>query len=148
MIAFDTNLLVYAHREENPWHAGAKKVLLEIAQSRDAWAIPWSCVHEFIGIVTNPRIFQKPTDMALALQFFNDLKRSSGLTMLAEDEGYLEILAMLCQKGKIQGALIHDARIAAVCLLHGVRTLYSADRDFGRFPALKVVNPLIDATAS
>jgi len=42
-----------------------------------------------------------------------------------------------------QGGAIHDARIAAICLSHGVAELWSADRDFSRFPALPIRNPLI-----
>jgi predicted nucleic acid-binding protein len=41
------------------------------------------------------------------------------------------------------GARIHDARIAAICLQHGVRELWTADRDFSRFPQLKTFNPLV-----
>jgi hypothetical protein len=36
------------------------------------------------------------------------------------------------------------ARIAALCRQHGVRELWSADRDFNRFPGLVVVNPLVE----
>jgi len=39
--------------------------------------------------------------------------------------------------------VIHDARIAAICLENGVVELWSADRDLGRFAGLKVVNPLV-----
>lgn len=42
-----------------------------------------------------------------------------------------------------RGALIHDARIAACCLTGGVGELWTVDRDFSRFPALKTRNPLI-----
>jgi hypothetical protein len=45
--------------------------------------------------------------------------------------------------GRVTGAQVHDARVAALCLHHGVRELWSADRDLGRFPDLKVANPLI-----
>ena len=38
---------------------------------------------------------------------------------------------------------VHDARVIALCLLHDVRELWSADRDFGRFPGLVVRNPLV-----
>jgi predicted nucleic acid-binding protein len=39
--------------------------------------------------------------------------------------------------------LVHDARVVAICLGNGVSALWSADRDFGRFPALRVRNPLV-----
>jgi len=34
-------------------------------------------------------------------------------------------------------------RIATICLLHGIDELWTADRDFGRFPQLNARNPLI-----
>jgi predicted nucleic acid-binding protein len=61
LIAVDTNVLVYAHREETPWHDIAKRRLTELAEGRPAWAIPWPCVHEFLAIVTHLRIFSPPT---------------------------------------------------------------------------------------
>jgi hypothetical protein len=63
--------------------------------------------------------------------------------MLAETGNYLEFLRKVITRGRVVGPKAHDARIAALCLAHGVRELWSADRDFSRFPDLKVVNPLI-----
>ena len=57
MIAVDTNLLVYAHREDSPWHDAAYARIAELAESRAPWAIPWPCLHEFLAIVTHPRIY-------------------------------------------------------------------------------------------
>jgi hypothetical protein len=45
--------------------------------------------------------------------------------------------------GNIIGGRIHDARVAALCLYHGVRELWTADRDFSMFPQLKTHNPLV-----
>ena len=47
------------------------------------------------------------------------------------------------QEGRIAGPQVHDARVAALCRLHGVCELWTADRDFGRFPGLTVRNPLV-----
>ena len=67
MIAIDTNILVYAHRRDSSFHQRARDCLQEHAQGDAAWAIPWPCVHEFLAIVTNPRIFKQPTPVAAAL---------------------------------------------------------------------------------
>lgn len=42
----------------------------------------------------------------------------------------------------LKGPMIHDARIAAICLSHGVKKLWTCDRDFARFPSLRHENPL------
>jgi predicted nucleic acid-binding protein len=56
MIAVDTNILVYAHREDAPFHQSAAQRVAALAEGRTAWAIPWPCIHEFLAIVTHPGI--------------------------------------------------------------------------------------------
>ena len=143
MIAIDTNLLVYAHREDSEWHAVAKTSLLDLANSGNAWAIAWSSMHEFLAIVTHPRIYDPPTPQATAFDALKAWHDSPGLRLLHEGRGYLEKLERLCVAAKIAGGRIHDARIAAICLNHGVTELWTADRDFSLFPELKTRNPLV-----
>lgn len=57
MIAVDTNILVYAHREDASFHEEAYLRVQQLAEGRSAWAIPWPCLHEFLAVVTHPRIF-------------------------------------------------------------------------------------------
>jgi hypothetical protein len=143
VIAVDTNILVYAHREDSPWHEAAYARVVELAEGRAAWAIPWPCLHEFLAIVTHPRIYQSPTPLALALDQVAAWLEAPGLVVLAESEGYWDVLREAAAAGQVAGAQLHDARVAALCRHHGVRELWSADRDFSRFPALTVRNPLI-----
>ncbi len=142
MIAVDTNILVYAHREEAPFHAVAARRLSELAEGHAPWAIPWPCVHEFLGVVTHPRVYNQPTPLGLALETVDAWLQTPTLLLLAEADAYWPHLRATIIAGKIVGPRIHDARIAALCRQHGVRELWSADRDFSRFPDLKVVNPL------
>jgi toxin-antitoxin system PIN domain toxin len=142
VIAVDTNLLVYAHRADAQFHAKARRLIESLAQGAAPWAIPWPCVHEFFAIVTNARIFKTPTTLKLALEELRGLAALPNVALLAEGEGYLEQLEPLALGAGIQGGAIHDARVAAICLYHGVGELWSADRDFSRYPALKTRNPL------
>lgn len=144
MIAVDSTLLVYAHREDSEWHASAYKKLAALAEGRDAWAIPWPCIHEFLAIVTHPRIFAPPTPLATAVDQVDAWAESPSLVLLAESAVHWQTLRETLLNGKISGPRVHDARIAALCQQHGVSELWSADRDFGRFPSLSVVNPLVD----
>ncbi len=147
MIALDTNLLVYAHRRESPFHADAVVLLEALANGLRRWAVPWPCVHEFLSVVTHPRIYKAPTPLAQALEFMRVLQGSPTLEMLAEGEGYFPGLAEIAAAAHVQGPRIHDARIAAICKYHGVRELWSADRDFSRFGGIKVRNPLLSKPA-
>ncbi len=143
MIAVDTNLLVYAHREDSPFHDRAAACLAELAQGRSAWAIAWPCVHEFIAIVTHPKIYRPPSPLAAALDQVDAWLESPTLHLLGESPGYWQRLRMLLASARIAGPMVHDAHIAALAIDHGVRELWSADRDLGRFAPLKVRNPLV-----
>ena len=142
MIAADTNLLIYAHREDSDFHSQAIQVLQGLAESGARWSIPWPCLHEFLSITTHPRIFNPPSPMSLALKALEVWLGAPGCEMLGEGPGYFDVLKKLVTKGKITGPKVHDARIAAICIHHGVRELWTADRDFSRFVALKTHNPL------
>ena len=144
MIAADTNILVYAHREDSPWHAKAYETLERLAEGRRSWALLWPCVHEFLGIVTHQRIYNPPTPPEAAVDQIAAWFESPNVVLLSETEGYWEQLKGLVQDGQVTGPRLHDARVAALCLHHGVDVLWSADRDFTRFPSLKTENPLID----
>jgi predicted nucleic acid-binding protein len=125
VIAVDTNLLVYAHRMELDWNERAAELVRGLAEGGAAWAIPWQCLAEFYGVVTHPSIYKPPSALLLSERDmpWSDLRR-------------------LLEAGRIVGPRTHDARIAAICLANGVRELWTADRDFGLFPALRVRNPL------
>ena len=142
MIAVDTNLLVFAHRVDSPWHEAAKRCLEDLVQSGGEWAIPWSCLHEFLAIVTHPAIFKPPTPLEAALGQVDAWLEAPSLVMLGEANEHWAAIRSLLLDSKVVGPMIHDARIASVCLQHDAE-LWSADRDFGRFAALKVHNPLV-----
>lgn len=143
MIAVDTNLLVYAHRADAVWHDRADAFLVALAEGGARWAIPWPCVHEFVAVVTHPRIYDPPTPLDIALDQVAAWLEAPHLELLAEVSGYWQVLDGLLRAGRIAGPAVYDARIAALCLHHGVDELLTADRDFGRFAALRVRNPLV-----
>jgi toxin-antitoxin system PIN domain toxin len=148
MIAVDTNLLVYAHREDSPWHARAFERLAFLAESSAPWAIPWPCIHEFLAIVTSPRIYNPPTPLDLALDQVDAWFESPGLQLISESSDHWPLTRQLLLDSKARGGMVHDARIAAICLQHGIRELWSADRDFSRFSSLRTINPLVSVLAT
>jgi toxin-antitoxin system PIN domain toxin len=142
LIAVDTNLLVYAHRTDSEWHERAAARIRELAEARSPWAVPWPCIHEFLAIATHPRIWDPPTPTEAALDQVEAWLESPSLVLLAEGPEHWNELRSQIEAGRITGPRVHDARIAALCLAHGVRELWTADRDFGRFPSLATSNPL------
>ena len=143
MIAVDTNLLVYAHRTDSPWHEPASARVAELAEGAAPWAIPAACLHEFLAIVTHPRIYRPPTPLGIALDQVEAWRESPSLVMLTETEGYWTALRRVLERSKAAGGMVHDARVATLCLHHGVRELWTADRDFSRFADLATRNPLV-----
>ena len=143
MIAVDTNVLVYAHRRESRHHALAASLLRALAGGDAPWAIPWPCCYEFLSVVTNPRIWRD--DATSPDQAWRQLAAwiaSPSLRMIGETNDFAEILERFVRRPRVLGAVVHDARIAAICVAHGAEVLLTRDRDFALFPELHTRDPL------
>lgn len=142
MIALDTNILVYAHRRESRFHGQARTLVRDFAQGAAAWSIPWPCIYEFFSVVTNPRIWRDAaTPPSAAMEQIRAWTEAPTLRLLSEPNGFIRILQPIIDQPRIRGPVVHDARVAALCLAHGVDELLSKDRDFQLFPALRVRDP-------
>ena len=113
MIGVDTNLLVYAHRRDSEWHVPAARVLRQLAEGRNPWAIPWPCLHEFLAVVTHPRIYTPPSTMRAALDQAHAWLRSPSLVLIGEERDHLPHLekALLSAKIRIPNILKLPRRI-------------------------------------
>lgn len=141
MIAVDTNVLIAAHRVDSPFHERAIASLSSLAGR--SWAIPWPCLHEFLAIVTHPKIFAPPTPVDEALATVSSWLETPMLELLSEGALHWQELSALLASSRVSGPRVHDARIAALCIENGVDVLWTADRDFSRFAALRTTNPLV-----
>ena len=142
MIAVDTNVLVYAHRREPAEHAMAADLLRSLAEGPDRWAIPWPCVYEFFSVVTHPRIWKRSAstpDQAWAQ--LAAWWSSPTIQLIGETEDFPVILSKFARRRRVRGPIVHDARVAAICVANGVEKLVSRDRDFSLFSELRVENP-------
>ncbi len=142
MIAVDTNVLVYAHRREAKEHPAAFSQIAALASGNEPWAIPWPCVYEFYSVVTNRRIWKDAVStQAQAWQQVEAWLAAPSLQLLSETDDFAAVLAPLLARPRVCGPVVHDARVAALCLAHGIDTLLSRDRDFSLFPELSTQNP-------
>jgi hypothetical protein len=114
----------------------------ELARGSRPWAIPWPCIYEFFSVVTHPRIWKEaastPAQAWAQIVAWTD---SPSLTLLAESEEFRDHLRAFVLRPRVRGPVIHDARVAAICLAHGVEVLLTRDRDFSLFSELVVRNP-------
>lgn len=138
----DTNILVYAHRREAREHGAAAAVLRELAEGTGRWAIPWPCVYEFFSVVTNTRIWKDEASTPdQAWRQLDAWFRAPAVQLLNEPAGFAETFGAIVRKPRVRGAVVHDARVAAICIAHGVTTLLTRDRDFSLFPELTTRDP-------
>lgn len=138
MIAVDTNILIYANRAELALHTIARTRLTELAEGPVPWGLPVVVAWGFLRIVTQS-IFDPPTPIAQAIEFVDRLLGSPTVRVLSPGSRHWELLNAVLGEGQVRGGLVSDAVIVALCREHGVDTLLSNDRDFRRFPDIKLL---------
>ncbi len=137
MIAVDTNILVYAHREEFPQHEVAAGVLSRMARAPEAWGLPVFVLGEFIRVVTHPRYLDPPTPLAEAVVVLERVLASPSLHLLRPGARYWDLLRRTSLEDRAAGNLAFDAQIVAVCLEHGAGVILTEDRGMRRFAAVE-----------
>jgi uncharacterized protein len=142
MIALDTNLLVYAHREGSPEHAGATKAVLAALEDPRGWGICFPSVAEFWSIVTHPRIPGGPSSATVVNQFFHYLLTEGHGTIWSPGAGFGQRLMRWAASLKIHGKRIFDLQIAVIAYEHGAQEIWTHDRGFVSIPSVKVRDPL------
>jgi uncharacterized protein len=143
VIAVDTNIAVYAHRPETSYSQRAFALIAQLAQGEEPWSVPMHCLHEFVAVVSNPKIWMVPSSPTQIAHQINAWIKSPSFVPVIEDHGALLALTNLIQTTPIAGGMVHDARIVSACMAAGVKTLLSVDRDFSRFSGLSIVNPFV-----
>lgn len=139
MNAVDTNVLVYAHREELARHEQALRLLESLAEGDAPWAIPIFCIGEFLRIVTHPRLFDPPTPLEEAISAIQALIGSRCLSILLPGQRYWPILSRVLMEGNATGNRVFDAQIAALCIEHGIDVIVTEDRGFLKLQGLRAV---------
>ncbi len=138
MIAVDTNVLIYAHRGETAWHRAAASRLIALAEGAERWGLPVFCVTEFLRVTTHGRVFRPPSTLRQATEFISGIVKAPSCEVVRPGPGFLELLVETARQADARGNLMFDAQIAALCLEHGIDTVLTNDRDFGRFKQLRV----------
>jgi toxin-antitoxin system PIN domain toxin len=137
----DVNVLLYASDTSSPKHAEAIRFLKQRASDPDLFCIAWSTLIAFLRIATHPRIFARPLSPDDALGNVESLLSLPRVRILSEGEGFLETYREVTARFPVRGNLVPDAHLAALLRQHGVRRLYTVDRDFRKFDFLEVADP-------
>jgi uncharacterized protein len=133
VIAVDTNVLVYAHREELRQHRRARARVTALAEGAARWGIPIFCLGEFLRVVTHPRVFDPPFASDEACEAVEHILASPSLQVLLPGDRFWTLVTEAVREARATGNLVFDAQIVALCRESGVSTLLTEDRDFGRF---------------
>ena len=117
----------------------AWKCLRRLAESDVPWGLPVFCLGEFVRVVTHPRVFRPPSTLEQALSALEGLLASPALRILNPGRRYPQLLRDAARSADARGNLAFDAQIAAVCVEHGASGIVTLDRDFSRFPQLRLM---------
>lgn len=141
MILLDVNLLLYAYHSASKEHAQASAWLEQALTGSDLIGLSWTTILGFLRIATTPRILSTPYELNEAVEIVANWLAHPNMRIVHPTEQHWPILKGLLPKSRVRGSLIMDAHLAALAIEHGA-TLCTNDRDFARFPGLRVAYPL------
>lgn len=139
--SIDANVLLYASDRSSERFEAARRFLDACAAGPELLYLPWPTLMAFLRIATHPRIFAAPLAAGEALANVSALLALPHVRAIAELDGFLEAYRQVTSGTTVRGNLVPDAHVAAILFQHGVRTLYSNDRDFRKFEWLDVRDP-------
>jgi toxin-antitoxin system PIN domain toxin len=138
----DVNLLVYSVDATSPLHAKTRRWWDGVLSSTEAVALCYPSVLGFVRLTTNRSVFESPLGIDDSLEIVASWLAQPTVTLLLPTARHWPILATLLRSATRGANLTTDAHLAAHAIEHGC-TLYSNDRDFGRFEGLRWMNPLV-----
>jgi toxin-antitoxin system PIN domain toxin len=141
LIIPDVNLLLHAHNRDSPWHGPARKWWKRLLESSEVVGLPWVAMLGFIRITTNRHVLEAPLSVEAACATVREWLAQPYVGIVHPGERHAEVLFRLIERLGTGGNLTTDAHLAALAVEHQAE-LHSTDRDFGRFPGLRFVNPL------
>ncbi len=145
MLALDTNVLVYAHRQSTAYHRQALKLVRDLGEGLQPFALFWPSLYEFVRVVTHHRVFSPPSTVKQAIEAVRQFLDSPLVRILTETPNHLTILERILRSSPAPGNLIHDAHLVALALEHGVHEILTTDADFKRFPQVSSRNPFLSS---
>lgn len=147
MLVFDTNVLVYAVDEDSPFHDVCRDLVSQARRGESQSFVTWSICYEFLRVTTHANAPISPWSLLSAVAYLEALLSSPGFQVLTPTPSHATLLAQTASEHPdARGNLAHDLHTAVVMREHGVSRICTRDRDFRRFPFLKVVDPLLSGS--
>jgi uncharacterized protein len=139
--SLDVNVLLYASDRSSDRHVRARRFLESCAAGPEILCVTWPTLMAYLRIATHPRIFSAPLSPDEALENVAALIGLPHVRTISELDGFLDAYKHVAGEVALRGNLVPDAHVATILFQHGVRTLYTNDRDFRKFGSLDVKDP-------
>jgi len=145
MFLVDTNVLIYGADKDSADHKRCQELLESFRVLTTPWYVTWGIIYEFLRVATHPRVLSRPFTPDQAWTFINALFASPRLGILVETGRHRHVAAeVFAEVPGITGNLVFDAHTAILMRENGLRTIYTRDTDFNRFPFLDTIDPVTD----
>lgn len=141
MILVDANVLLYAYNASDPRHAKARAWVEGAVGGPTPIRLAWVTVLAFVRIATNTRAFAQPMSITEATATVSQWLAQPFVGVIEPTERHWAILEPLLAVAQARGDLVTDAHLAALAIEHGA-AVCTTDRDFARFPGLRLIDPL------
>jgi uncharacterized protein len=138
----DVNILLYASDARSPMHPKATEFLARCAADREVFCLAWVTLMSYLRMSTHPAIFERPLTHDEAMQNVEALLNLPHCRAIGEQDGFWDTYNKVTADIPTRGNLVPDAQLASILLSHGVKTIYTHDRDFRKFSFLDVRDPL------
>lgn len=138
---FDANVLLYASDETSAYHPRARAFLDQVASSDDLVYLFWPTAMAYLRIATHPGIFEKPLRPADAIANVGRLLALTHVQTVGEHDRFWPSYLRVAGEADARGNLVPDAHLVALMVENGVRTIWTHDRDYRRFPGIETRDP-------
>ena len=128
----DVNVLIYAHRADDPAHGFYRRWLEQLAAGPEPFALSLDIATAFVRIVTHVNFPGGPTPLPQALAVIDALRQTPGCRLLAAGDRHWDLFRRMCEIARATGKRVGDARHAALAVEHGC-TWVTRDADFHDF---------------
>jgi uncharacterized protein len=139
--SLDVNVLLYASDRSSDRHVRARRFVASCAAGPEILCLAWPTLMSYLRIATHSRIFSAPLTPDGALGNVLALIGLPHVRAVSELDGFLDAYKHIAGEIPVRGNLVPAAHVAAILFQHGVRTLYTNDRDFRKLQSLDVRDP-------
>lgn len=140
--SLDANVLLHAANTSSVGHRKARAFLDACAGSDEPLCLTWGVAMAFLRISTHSAIFSNPLTPAQATEALEELMDLPQTRLLVEEPGFWAVFRKVAAPVAPRAKAVPDTHLAALLRFHGVRRLFTSDRDFRRFDFLEVIDPL------